>query len=316
MPELDLLVLGDINPDVIVSDPELVIEFDQVEETVDHAALVLGGSAAITAVGAARLGLRVGICGVVGDDDTGSLLLTRLRAEGVDVSGVRVSTDHPTGLSVILHRDGDRAILTMPGTVAALSPEDLAQLPDQMARHVHVASYFLMSEAYRSALPDFLKHQRDRGTGTSVDTNWDPEQRWNIDQVLRECDWYFPNERELGASTGSPLLERSLDVLADFGCNLAVKRGKNGGVARGGDCTYRVVRTPSVEFVDAVGAGDTFNAAFLAGRLSGREVGASLAMAVAAGTLSTAAAGGTAGQPNLDDLLLWSERLPIEKDCS
>ena len=133
--------------------------------------------------------------------------------------------------------------------------------------------------------------------------------------MLRECDWYFPNERELGASTGSRLLERSLDVLGDFGCNVAVKRGENGGVAREGDRTYRVVRTPSVDFVDAVGAGDTFNAAFLAGRLSGREVGTSLAMAVAAGTLSTSSAGGTAGQPTLDDLLLWSERLPIEKDC-
>jgi sugar/nucleoside kinase (ribokinase family) len=197
-----------------------------------------------------------------------------------------------------------------------LSPEDLAQLPDNAARHVHVASFFLMSEAYRSSLPDFLRRQRNRGIGTSVDTNWDPELRWNIEEVLRECDWYFPNERELSASTGSPLLERSLDVLGDFGCNLAVKRGENGGVARHGECTYRVARTPRVEFVDAIGAGDTFNAAFLAGRLSGREVGASLAMAVAAGTLSTSAAGGTAGQPTLDDLLLWSERLPIDKDCS
>ena len=137
---------------------------------------MLGGSAAITAVGAARLGLRVGICGVVGADDTGSLLLARLRAEGVDVSGVRVSSQRATGLSVILQRDGDRAILTMPGTVAALAPEDLAQLPDDVARHVHVASYFLMSEEYRTSLPDFLRRQRDRGTGTSVDTNWDPEQ--------------------------------------------------------------------------------------------------------------------------------------------
>jgi sugar/nucleoside kinase (ribokinase family) len=101
-----------------------------------------------------------------------------------------------------------------------------------------------------------------------------------------------------------------------LGCSVVVKRGKDGGVARSGHTTHRVLRTPPVEFVDAVGAGDTFNAGFLAGQLGGREIGASLAMAVAAGTLSTGAPGGTAGQPTFDDVMLWAERLPVETDSS
>ena len=63
MSELDLLVVGDVNPDVIVASPGLIPQFGQVEQIVDSASLVMGGSAAITAVGAARLGLRVGLCG-------------------------------------------------------------------------------------------------------------------------------------------------------------------------------------------------------------------------------------------------------------
>jgi sugar/nucleoside kinase (ribokinase family) len=316
MTPLDLLVLGDVNPDVIVSDPELAVEFNQVEQVVDRAGIVMGGSAAITAVGAARLGLRVGVCAVVGADDVGALLLDRLRAEQVDVSNIRTSPHDQTGVSVILERAGDRAILTMPGAISALNPRDLEQLEDQVVRHVHVASYYLMADAYRSALPEFLRDRREQGTGTSLDTNWDPQQRWEIEAVLRQCDWYFPNEAELSASTGSQVLERSLDVVADLGCKVAVKRGENGGVVRDAAGTYRVLRTPSVEFVDAVGAGDTFNAAFLAGLLTGRETGSCLAMAVAAGTLSTAAAGGTEGQPTLDDLQLWSDRLRVETEHS
>jgi sugar/nucleoside kinase (ribokinase family) len=102
MTPLDLLVLGDVNPDVIVSDPELAVEFNQVEQVVDRAGIVMGGSAAITAVGAARLGLRVGVCAVVGADDVGALLLDRLRAEQVDVSNIRTSPHDQTGVSVIL----------------------------------------------------------------------------------------------------------------------------------------------------------------------------------------------------------------------
>jgi sugar/nucleoside kinase (ribokinase family) len=73
-----------------------------------------------------------------------------------------------------------------------------------------------------------------------------------------------------------------------------------------------VVRTPPVEFVDAVGAGDTFNAGFLAGQVLGREWGTCLAMAVIAGTLSTGATGGTAAQPSLDDVDAWLGSIPVQ----
>ena len=314
MPDLDLLVVGDINADVLVSDPALAVEFGQVERVVPHAGLTVGGSAAITAIGAARLGVRTGIVGVVGGDALGDLLLAQLRAGGVDVDLVRIDPARATGLSVILDRGGDRAILTGLGTISDVSPSDLQAVPHGLARHVHVSSYFLMNDEYRATLPGWLAEVREHGASTSVDTNWDPDLRWDIEDLLRSCDWYFPNEAELEASTGTSVLNRSLEVIAELGAQVAVKRGSNGALARTDDRMYRVRRTPPVDFVDAVGAGDTFDAGFLAGMLSGVDVGRCLAMGVTAGTLSTAGSGGTSAHLDRDGVELLAARLPVETE--
>jgi sugar/nucleoside kinase (ribokinase family) len=300
--ELDLLVLGDANPDVIVSSLDLQPRFGQVEQLVESGTLVMGGSGAITAVGAARLGLRVGLCAVVGDDDLGQLMAARLARAGVDLTHLVVDPDRPTGMSVILNRGVDRAVLTAPGTIPALSPDHLASLPARPARHVHASSYYLMSQGYRDALPDALAGFRASGATTSVDTNWDPEERWDLGAVLAQCDTFLPNEAELLAVTGSPDVGGALEVAGAAGCDVVVKQGARGGVARTPDATYRTLRTPVVEYVDAVGAGDTFDAGFLAGRLSGRDMATSLAMAVLAGSLSTTASGGTSAQPSLAEV--------------
>jgi len=312
--ELDLLVLGDVNPDVIVSDPGLQPQFGQVEQLVDSASLVLGGSGAITAVGAARLGLRVGICGVVGADDLGRLMIVQLTDAGGDLTHLSTDPSRPTGMSVILNRGDDRAVLTATGTISALGPDDLDALPDRPARHVHAASYYLMSSQFRDALPETFHRFRAAGVTTSLDTNWDPEERWDLTAVLAETDYFLPNEVELTAIARSPILDRAVDQLGESGCSVVVKRGDRGGVARVDGTGMTVLRTPPVDFVDAVGAGDTFNGGFLAGLLLGRGPAAALAMAVIAGTLSTSATGGTGGQPPLSEVEGWLRSVPVDEE--
>jgi sugar/nucleoside kinase (ribokinase family) len=313
--ELDLLVVGDANPDVIVSAPGIEPRFGQAEQLVDSASLVVGGSGAITAIGAARLGLRVGLCAVVGADDLGALMTVKLTEAGVDLRHLIVDPHRPTGMTVIFDRGDDRAILTASGTISALSASELAALPDGAARHVHAASYYLMSQEYRDELPHAFKRLRAAGVTTSVDTNWDPSERWQLDDLLRETDVFLPNEAEIGAITKSPILDRAVGVVAEFGCNVAVKRSERGAVSRVEDTTYRVQRTPPVDYVDAVGAGDTFDAGYLAGRLLGRDAATCLAMAVIAGSLSTSAAGGTQGQPTLDEVDGWLRSIPVDEEA-
>jgi len=312
--ELDLLVLGDVNPDVIVGGPDVEARFGQVEQLVDHASLVVGGSACITAVGAGRLGLTVGLCGVVGDDDVGWFMTNRLAEARIDPSHVRRDPSGPTGMSVILDRGHDRAIFTAPGTIAALSSSDLAALPDRPARHVHVASYYLMSDSFRDALPSALRRFRAAGVSTSVDTNWDPTGQWRLADLLAETDVFLPNGNELMAVTKAQTVR---DALADprlDGRDVVVKRGELGAFARLNGAVLSVAATPPPTFCDAVGAGDTFNAGYLAGRLTGADPERSLRLAVAAGTLSTRGVGGTAAQPDRSEAESWAADLSPSDD--
>ncbi|MFE2448980.1 carbohydrate kinase family protein, partial [Streptomyces sp. NPDC059426] len=126
-PTFDLLVIGDANPDVIVGPLTTPLAFGQREQLIDSGALTLGGSAAITACGAARLGLRVAFAGRIGDDGAGHYMRDQLAAQGVDISGLHLDPSLPTPLTVIVTRDDDRAILTAPGTLAATSGRDVPE---------------------------------------------------------------------------------------------------------------------------------------------------------------------------------------------
>jgi sugar/nucleoside kinase (ribokinase family) len=217
-------------------------------------------------------------------------------------------------MSVILNRGDDRAVLTATGTISALGPDDLSDVPDRPARHVHSASYYLMSQQFRDALPGAFRRFRVAGVTTSLDTNWDPEERWDLAEVLAETDYFLPNEAELTAIARSPILDRAMDQLGESGCSVVVKRGERGGAARVDGAAMTVLRTPAADFVDAVGAGDSFNAGFLAGLLLGRGQASALAMAVIAGTLSTSGTGGTDGQPTLNEVEAWLRSVPVVEE--
>ena len=163
--------------------------FGQAETLVEEIVLTVGGSASIFACAAARLGLRTAMLGVVGDDALGAFMREALAARGVDVAHLRTHPDVPTGASAILARpDGDRAILTAAGTIAALGPEHVDPAVLAASRHVHVASAFLL-DGLRPALPGLLRGARAAGATTSLDTNPDPRERYaGLDAALAETD--------------------------------------------------------------------------------------------------------------------------------
>src|ERR1700689_1234149 len=137
----DLIVVGDCNPDVLVLGGDVTPEFGQQEKLVDSMALVVGGSASITAVAAARLGLRVALVAAIGDDAAGGFMLAELARAGVDAGAVAVRPRHPTGMTVALSRGDDRAILTAEGVIATLTPADIPAELLARARHVPLSSY-------------------------------------------------------------------------------------------------------------------------------------------------------------------------------
>ena len=321
----DLLVAGEINPDLILSDPHLTPHFGQQEDLVQDATLCIGSSSAIFACGAARLGLKTAIIGVVGEDIFGRFMRDALSARQVDVSQVIVDPARATGLSVILNRMGDRAILTFLGAMAALRAEDVHDDLLRQARHLHVASYFLQY-ALQPGLPDLFRRARALGLTTSLDTNWDPSGKWaGIDDLLALTDVFFPNENEALALTHAASVTEALAQLSRRCRVVALKLGAQGGMAQQGSEVAIAKPAIAVQVADTVGAGDSFDSGFLYGFLQGAgsrsipgqragsrsasrpgqgwSLARSLALGVACGSLSTRRYGGTTAQATLEEAL-------------
>lgn len=303
MSGFDLVVLGDANPDVVVQGEEVVPAFGQAERIVDRIHLTVGGSGGILACGAARLGMRVALVGVVGDDMFGRFMREQLAEKGVDVSGLSTDPDRPTGATVVLSQPGDRAMLTAPGTISSLGPEALSKGPVRNARHIHVSSYFLQL-ALAPHLPDLFADARSRGVTTSIDPNWDPSGDWDADlrPLLGLVDVFLPNSMEATRLTRTSDLDRALEILGGLTSTVVIKTGPDGAIATAGGVTVKA-KAIATKVVDTTGAGDSFDAGFLAGFLGGEPLERSLALGNACGALSTRSAGGTEAQPTMDEAL-------------
>lgn len=324
-----VLVAGDLNLDLVLTG-DVRPRFGQVEQLLDGGELVLGGSAAIVAAGLARLGVPTRFVGRVGDDAFGRIAVERLAATGVDTSAVETDVALPTGLSVILSAADDRAILTVPGTIPTLRPETVARAA-RGADHVHIASYFLQPQL-AAGLPGLLRDIRSSGATVSLDTNWDPAEQWaGLAEVLPHVDVLLPNLEELRAisramgamplgaaspgaansavSSGSASSSGSADEslarsITGFGPRVVVKAGADGGWSVGTDGAVAASTGLSVDVVDTTGAGDSFDAGYLAALAHGiTDEGERLGWAAAAGSLSTLSAGGTGSQPSRAELI-------------
>jgi sugar/nucleoside kinase (ribokinase family) len=293
----DVLVVGDVNPDVILRAAPRELAFGQAEQLAEGAALGLGGSAAITACGAARLGLRTAIVGAVGGDAAGRFALDELARRDVDVSSVRIMDEAETGLTVHVLSNGDRAMITSRGALDELEASAVPAGLVAASRHVHAASFYLQPRLARG-LRGLFESAHAAGATTSLDLNWDPAERWQggLIEVLPMVDILFVNAAEAAGVSKATDPTVAATVLAARGPLPVVKLGADGALAHDG-CRLVHTGAPVVDVLDPVGAGDSFDAGFLCGRLSGWSVGRSLALGVVCGSLSTRSAGGVAAQP-------------------
>lgn len=297
----DILVAGEINPDLILAG-DVQPEFGQVEKLIESAALTIGSSSAIFACGAARLGLKVAFIGVCGEDVFGQFMLDEMQKRDVDVENVIQIPGGSTGLSVILNSGVDRAILTHPGLIAALRAEDIPDDLLRQTRHLHVASYFLQT-ALQPGLPGLFRRARALGLTTSLDTNYDPSEKWlGFDELLSVTNVFLPNEKEAVSLSGQADVALAADRLGSGVDALAVKLGAAGALGVSESQTVRVASIP-VNVVDTIGAGDSFDAGFIYGYLQKWELEKALRLACVCGALSTQKAGGTEAQPTLEEAM-------------
>src|SRR5579864_7933714 len=293
MPRFDVTIAGELNLDLILYGlPEQLAP--ERELLADRMMLTLGSSSAIVAHNLAVLGSRVGFQSRIGDDPLGQIALERLQQGGVDVSRLRrVPGAVTTGLTVILKHEAWRNILTYLGTIAELTWQDLDLDYLADSRHFHLSSYYLQ-QGMRPRVGELFQQLKARGLTISLDTNDDPDDRWEggLEEVLRHVDVFLPNEREACKAAGTEELETAVRKLSSLVPLVVVKLGRKGALAQRG-AERIVVPAKEVVAVDTVGAGDSFDAGFLHEFVRGSYLAVCLASGNRAGALSTTRPGGT-----------------------
>ena len=280
---LDVLMYG--LPDALPVECELLA---------DGMAIRLGGSAAITAHNLAALGNAVGFISAASDDDFGRMCQSELREAGVDLSRCVPARRAQSGVTVHLQHEKLRHMFTYAGATADLSYDDLdvGYLSD--TRHFHMSSYYLQ-RALTPRIPELFAELKKAGATISLDPNDDPTHQWarGILDAIRHVDVLMPNEREACLLAGEPDLDRAISLLRGLVPVLVIKRGANGAT---GFCREKSwhADTQMTKVVDAVGAGDSFNAGFLHAWLRGWPIERALALGNLTGALSVSASGGTA----------------------
>jgi ribokinase len=309
---IDVLVLGDANLDLVLRG-DVAPRFNQAEQLLDAATLVLGGSAGIMAHALARLGRATRLGALTGRDIFGDEVVELLAAAGVDTTSVVRDPDRATGLTVVLSQGQERAILTFLGAIPAYSIEQatdaLMNAAHDGARHVHVSSFFLLP-ALGDAVAMLFDRAHSLGLTTSLDPNFDPAEQWNgVEELLASVDLLLPNRTEAMAMaarvTGHAIPDpvAAGAALAARGPVVVIKDGRRGAMLVHPDGSILRNEGTPLDAVDTTGAGDTFDAAYVDSLLRDLPPSERLRRAVLAGALSISAIGGTAGQPTLDQLL-------------
>lgn len=290
MPKLDIAIAGEINLDLILYGLPEQMPAERELLSSDFA-ITLGSSSAILAHNLAALGSSVGFVTRVGNDPFGTLAMERLRERGVDLT--RVVHGAKSGVTLILPHGTRRHILTYPGTISELRLVDLDLDYLSSARHFHMSSLFLQRELLPH-VPELFRRLKAVGLTTSLDTNDDPDDRWegSLDQILPHVDILLPNEREAMKISRADDVETACSWLAQRVGTVVVKMGASGAMAVRDGRRFTAAGVP-VTVIDPVGAGDSFNAGFLHQFLRGSDIETCLAYGNLCGAFSTTACGGT-----------------------
>ena len=265
-----ILVLGNVNVDLVLGPvdgwPAIGTEIE-----VERAEMRAGGSAGNTALALSGLNEPHLLVASTGDDPNGIWLRGEFDARFSDWI---VDPGMTTTTVGIVHTGGDRAFFTTLGHLQRAAPEPLLERIERAPREGSVAilSGNLLMPRIRNATSRILAELRSRGWQTAIDPGWPPQGwtekfRQTFVEWLGLADHILLNEEEVSGFGGADAI---LGLLPSAS-TLVVKRGPKGAVAWRNGEEIRVA-APNVEVIDTVGAGDTFNAAYLARHVAGASL--------------------------------------------
>lgn len=292
--QIDVLAIGELNVDLILNN---INGFPVIGKEIHAGSMVLtlGSSTAIFAANLSSIGLKVGFLGKIGPDAFGDLVKKSLIEKGIDTSLVITEKNISTGATIVLNYNEDRAMVTFPGAMDYLTIDDISDESLLKAKHIHFSSLFFQP-GIKNDIHVLFKRAKDLGLTTSLDTQWDPSEKWDFDykSILPFVDIFLPNEGELINIAKTDNLKDAVKKLAPFSRNIVIKCGNNGSVLN--TSTGEIIEKPAylnTEVVDAIGAGDSFNAGFIFKFVNGESLQECLDFGNLMGALNTTAAGGT-----------------------
>lgn len=285
---------------------EAMIEFNQSVPKRSKYVQGFGGDASNFCIAAARQGADVALVSAVGDDHFGHLLLDLWQRESVDTSMIGINRMAPTGVYFVSHGLGGHEFdyLRAGSAASRYEPNDLplGAITEASILHLSGVSLAISANACDAALVA-IEHARAHGTCVSFDTNlrlklWPlARARAIMLEAIRQTDICLPSWDDVTALTGLGERDAIIDFLLERGPRIvALKLGKEGSYVATQD-ERRLVPAHTVKAVDATGAGDCFDGAFITRIVAGDDPFTSARYANVAAALSTIGIGAVAPIP-------------------
>jgi ribokinase len=282
-----VVVLGDLVVDVVMAPDR---DLQRGTDVTGRVILRQGGSAATTARWLGRIGAHSSLICAIGRDAAGRALVAATTADRVTVRAVRIAGARTGRIGVLVEPGGERSFITERGAALRLRPEDIRPAWLSGADALHLPAYSLLDQPLGLAGMSAAKLAHEAGILVTLDlSSSGPLLAKGRDTALSLVlsaapDLLFATKDECRAIVGAKHEERLLD-LAPIA---VVKRGRKGAtiLARDGRRRLRFeVATSPISAADTTGAGDAFDAGFLAGWLEGRRRGLALPAALQRGAV-------------------------------
>ena len=260
---------------------------------------VVPGGVLNTVVAFKRLGVKVGWLGALGEDFFSRFIREWAEQEGLDLSLVTRQAQPLRRLTVSLSLSNDRAFVTYADTPPGVIELTRKRLADTHFRHLHFSGLVVDER-----MPGLLSECRASGIEVSMDCQHREQTLAQplVREIISQLDMFLPNAVEAQRLTGKDSLDEAATLLAELVPMLVIKDG-----AQGARCWWqgRCYQAPALpgDPVDTTGAGDVFNAAFIAAHLDGAAPEVCLRQGTVAGSLSTQGYGGCSSAPDRDALL-------------
>ena len=291
---------------------EALGEFNQTRPGEPHYLFGFGGDTSNCAIAAARSGASVGVIGAIGDDAFGEDFIALWAREGVDTSGMRRVAGGDTGLYFVTHGPGGHAFsYRRAGSAAArITAADVPLDSVRSARILHVSGISqAISDSASEAVLAAIAAARAAGVTVSYDTNL-RLRLWPLDKAravtnaaMRLADIALPGMDDARQLTGRETPDAICDFYLEGGSRIvALTLGKEGALIATPE-ERRVIPSIVVNAVDATGAGDCFDGAFLAEWLRTQDPFAAGRYACVAAALSTSGYGAVAPLPRREEVL-------------